>query len=266
MPLAIAILVIVALLGFLFYAIAHEKGPGAPDVAIGYERAWDELNFGLLWDLSGEELRDGLRRDQFIEAKRAAYAKAEPRGRLAERIEVDTFVEGNQSALVVTRVSRRGHRACATTCCSSAARTAGPSSGYSLRPGQRAGPRAQPSRRGARVTTMRQMAGVLLTGGASRRMGTDKARLVVNGETLAARAARVLVGRVRSGRSRSGPSVSGLPAVQEDPPGAGPLVALLAGVGALGNPRVGRAAGVRPAVRRAAVARACSSSGRERAP
>ena len=28
-------------------------GPGAPDVAIGYERAWDELNFGLLWDLSG---------------------------------------------------------------------------------------------------------------------------------------------------------------------------------------------------------------------
>src|ERR1700722_16072577 len=72
----------------MLWAIAHEKGPSAPDVAIGYERAWDELNFGLLWDMSGEELRDGMRRDQFIEG--------------------DTFVEGEQSALVVTRVTAEG--------------------------------------------------------------------------------------------------------------------------------------------------------------
>jgi hypothetical protein len=107
-PLAIAIGIILLLLGFLFYAIAHEPGPGAPDVAIGYERAWDELNFGLLWDLSGPELRDGMRRDQFIATKRAAYANTTPRGRVAEHIEIDTFVEGNQSALVVTRVSAEG--------------------------------------------------------------------------------------------------------------------------------------------------------------
>ena len=107
MALWIAIGVVVVLLGFLFYAIAHERGPGAPDVAIGYERAWDELNFGLLWDLSGEELRDGMRRDQFIAAKRKAYANAESRGRLADHIEVDTFVEGNQTALVVTKKARR---------------------------------------------------------------------------------------------------------------------------------------------------------------
>ena len=107
MPLVIAIGVIVALIGFLLYAIAHEPGPRAPDVAIGYEHAWDELNFGLLWDLSGPELRDGMRRDQFIAAKRAAYAN-EPRGRVAESIEVDTFVEGNQSALVVTCVRAQG--------------------------------------------------------------------------------------------------------------------------------------------------------------
>ena len=84
---------------------------------------------------------------------------------------------------------------------------------------------------------MRQMAGVLLTGGASSRMGTDKARLVVQGETLAARAARVL-SAVCDPVVEVGPHVSGLPAVEEDPRGAGPLVALLAGVGALGNPRV----------------------------
>jgi hypothetical protein len=107
-PLLVAIGIIVVLLGYLLWALAREPGPGAPDVAIAYERAWDELNFGLLWDLSGEELRDGLHRDRFIETKRKAYAKAEPRGRLAESIEVDTFVEGNQSALVVTRVSAEG--------------------------------------------------------------------------------------------------------------------------------------------------------------
>jgi molybdopterin-guanine dinucleotide biosynthesis protein A len=83
---------------------------------------------------------------------------------------------------------------------------------------------------------MRQMAGVLLTGGASRRMGTDKARLVVDGETLAARGARVL-SSVCDPVIEVGPGVSGLPAVEEEPRGAGPLVALLAGVGALGNPR-----------------------------
>src|SRR3954470_9716556 len=83
---------------------------------------------------------------------------------------------------------------------------------------------------------MRQMAGVLLTGGASRRMGTDKARLVVSGETLAARSARVLAS-VCDPVVEVGPGVSGLPVVQEEPPGAGPLVALLAGVGALGEPK-----------------------------
>lgn len=83
---------------------------------------------------------------------------------------------------------------------------------------------------------MRQMAGVLLTGGASRRLGTDKAQVVVNDETLAARSARVLASACDP-VIEVGPGVSGLPAVREEPAGAGPLVALLAGVGALGAPR-----------------------------
>ena len=82
---------------------------------------------------------------------------------------------------------------------------------------------------------MRQMAGVLLTGGASSRMGTDKALMVVNGETLAARGARVL-SSVCDPVIEVGLGVSGLPAIQEDPPRSGPLIALLAAVGALGDP------------------------------
>jgi molybdopterin-guanine dinucleotide biosynthesis protein A len=74
---------------------------------------------------------------------------------------------------------------------------------------------------------MTATAGILLTGGRSRRLGVDKASLVLDGETLAARAAQ----RLRSVCApvvELGDGVSGLPAVREDEAGAGPLAALAA--------------------------------------
>ncbi len=72
------------------------------------------------------------------------------------------------------------------------------------------------------------VSGVLLTGGASRRLGRDKATLVVHGERLADRGARVL-GTVCTPVLEVGPGVSDLPAVREEPAGTGPLAALAAG-------------------------------------
>ena len=72
------------------------------------------------------------------------------------------------------------------------------------------------------------VSGLLLTGGASRRLGRDKATLVVHGERLADRGARVL-GTVCTPVLEVGPGVSDLPAVREEPAGAGPLAALAAG-------------------------------------
>jgi len=70
--------------------------------------------------------------------------------------------------------------------------------------------------------------GVVLAGGASRRMGRDKATLLFEGETLAARAARklapVVATVVIADRNRG--TVPGFPSV-EDGPGAGPAAALL---------------------------------------
>jgi molybdopterin-guanine dinucleotide biosynthesis protein A len=73
-------------------------------------------------------------------------------------------------------------------------------------------------------------AGLLLTGGASRRLGQDKGALVLAGTTepLAQRTARLLAS-VAEPAVEVGPGFSGLPAVREDPPGAGPLVAVAAG-------------------------------------
>jgi molybdopterin-guanine dinucleotide biosynthesis protein A len=76
------------------------------------------------------------------------------------------------------------------------------------------------------------VAAILLTGGQSRRMGRDKSQLIMEGSTLALRTARLLRLVVETA-VEVGPGVSGLPAIIEDPPGGGPLAALVAGRGIL---------------------------------
>lgn len=78
-------------------------------------------------------------------------------------------------------------------------------------------------------------AALVLTGGASRRMGTDKASLRLSPcdpDTLAERTARLVSG-VAAVALEVGPGRSSLPAVAEDPPGSGPLAAVAAGGEAL---------------------------------
>jgi molybdopterin-guanine dinucleotide biosynthesis protein A len=74
---------------------------------------------------------------------------------------------------------------------------------------------------------MAPTAGILLTGGRSRRLGVDKASLVVGGESLAVRSGRRLAA-VCTPAIEAGDGLSGLPSVREQPSGAGPLAALAA--------------------------------------
>lgn len=78
----------------------------------------------------------------------------------------------------------------------------------------------------------RATGGILLTGGESRRMGRDKASLVVAGRSLAERSAGVLA-EVCAPCVEVGPGRSELWSVREVPPGAGPLAAVVAGWHAL---------------------------------
>lgn len=80
-----------------------------------------------------------------------------------------------------------------------------------------------------------ECAGILLTGGRSRRMGRDKATLRVGGGdelVLSERLARILA-RTCSPAVEIGPGHTSLPASEESPTGAGPLVAVAAGWRAL---------------------------------
>jgi molybdenum cofactor guanylyltransferase len=69
---------------------------------------------------------------------------------------------------------------------------------------------------------------MLLTGGASRRMGRDKSGLMVGGVTLAERTAQLLLTVVETA-IEIGPGASGLAWTREEPLGEGPLVAIAEG-------------------------------------
>ncbi len=82
------------------------------------------------------------------------------------------------------------------------------------------------------VPVFRPLYGIVLTGGSSRRMGADKATLEVDGLPLGRRVAAALAAAT-SEAVEVGPGVTGLPHVAEDPPGGGPLAAVVAGWEAL---------------------------------
>jgi molybdenum cofactor guanylyltransferase len=76
------------------------------------------------------------------------------------------------------------------------------------------------------------VAGLVLTGGSSRRMGGDKAQIYVEGVPMVERVTRA-VATVCSPVLEVGPGVSDLPSVREVLLGEGPLAALVGGVAAL---------------------------------
>jgi molybdenum cofactor guanylyltransferase len=80
--------------------------------------------------------------------------------------------------------------------------------------------------------TLARPAGLLLTGGASRRMGRDKAAIVVEGRGLAERTA-LLLGEVAAPVVEVGPGYTALPRTVEASRGSGPLHAVAAGAGFL---------------------------------
>jgi hypothetical protein len=103
----VAGVVIVGLCVALVVVVSADPGPPPGEVALAYEQAWDHLDFDGLWSLSGEELRDGLPRPEFVAAKRAAYERQPGLRGLADRVVVDAVSEGKGFAVVHTRVELR---------------------------------------------------------------------------------------------------------------------------------------------------------------
>lgn len=101
---AIVAVVIGGLLLALVIAVVRDAGPPPTDVAFGYELAWDHFDFASLWALSGDELRDGLGRKDFMAAKTSAYAGRRGLGNLTRHIAVEEVETRGTTSIVRTRV------------------------------------------------------------------------------------------------------------------------------------------------------------------
>jgi hypothetical protein len=108
MAFAIAVGLTAVAVVVLWVAVAREPGPAPDDSAIAYEQAWNRLDFSTLYDLSGDELRDGLRRAEFVAHKRellaTATATATPAPRGAVPVSIDQVATSGDAAHVVTVV------------------------------------------------------------------------------------------------------------------------------------------------------------------
>jgi hypothetical protein len=104
---AVVAVLVVALIVASGIAISRDPGPTPADVALGYEIAWDRLDFETLWVLSTSELRDGRAREDFVAAKRAAYRDQPGLRRLARHVVVEEATAGPHVAVVITSVELR---------------------------------------------------------------------------------------------------------------------------------------------------------------
>jgi hypothetical protein len=103
----VALGIVLVLVVALIVAIARDPGPSAADVALGYEHAWDQLDFDAVFRLSGPELRDGLGRSEFVAAKRAAHRAGGSEGRLIAHVGVEESRAVGDAAVVVTHLDLR---------------------------------------------------------------------------------------------------------------------------------------------------------------
>lgn len=80
--------------------------------------------------------------------------------------------------------------------------------------------------------------GIILAGGRSSRMGTDKALLEIEGESLLVRSTRIVSSVVAEvlivGRTELPPELAGTPAIEDRYPGTGPLGGIASGLAQVG--------------------------------
>lgn len=101
------VVLVIALAIALVVAVARDPGPAPTEVAMAFEHAWDLLDFDVVYRLSGPELHDGMRKAEFVAAKRTAYQQAPRLGRLVSEVAAESERTEGDAAVVVTRLALR---------------------------------------------------------------------------------------------------------------------------------------------------------------
>ena len=93
----IVVVLVIALAIAVIVGVARNPGPSAADVAIGFELAWDRLDFAAVYQ-------------EFVAVKRAARGDGAHLGHVVEHVSVELLDEGKDAAVVVTKLMLRDGR------------------------------------------------------------------------------------------------------------------------------------------------------------
>jgi hypothetical protein len=105
----VVLVLVVALVGGVVYGVAKDPGPTPIEIALGYEHAWDEHDFDVIYRLSGYELHDGMTKADWIAAQREAHPRGSALGHAVESVVAeDETREGDAAAVVTCRTLRDG--------------------------------------------------------------------------------------------------------------------------------------------------------------
>jgi hypothetical protein len=104
---AVVLALLVVLAAAVVVGVAKDPGPTPTDIAIGFEHAWDELDFDVVYRMAGPELHDGLPKAEWIAAKRAAYANGSQLGHLVAETVAEEEMRRGDAAAVMTRLTLR---------------------------------------------------------------------------------------------------------------------------------------------------------------
>jgi hypothetical protein len=103
----VVLVLVFALVIAVIVGVAKDPGPTPTEIALGYEHAWDLLDFEVVYRLSGYELHDGLKKADFVAAKKAAYADGSTLGHLVESVVAESETCQGDVASVMTCLTLR---------------------------------------------------------------------------------------------------------------------------------------------------------------
>lgn len=105
----VVLVLVVALVVGVVVGVAKDPGPTPVEIALGYEHAWDELDFDVIYRLSGYELHDGLTKAEWIAARRAAHPHSTGLGHAVQSVVAEAESrQGDAAAVVTCRTLRDG--------------------------------------------------------------------------------------------------------------------------------------------------------------
>lgn len=100
----VVLVIIAALVVAVIVGVAKDPGPSPVEVALGFEHAWDLHDYDVLYRMSGPELHEGLKKADWVAAKRAQRGGSASADHVVD-VAADAEQHEGEAAVVTTRLT-----------------------------------------------------------------------------------------------------------------------------------------------------------------